>query len=479
MTLRKQALSGIFWTFLQQFSMQGITFFVSIIMARLLVPEEFGLIGMISIFIAIGRTLIDSGLSQSLIRVKEANHEDYNTVFYFNLAVSIIIYMIVYISAPFIASFYNQHILINIIRIYCLVFVTNAFGTIQTTMLTKALNFKTQMKVAVPSLVISSALGISMAYLGYGVWSLVWSAVTQSVFNVLQLWFWSLWRPTLTFSIEKFHYHFHYGYKLMLSGVLDTIFNNAFTIIIGKFFSPAQVGYYNRADSLKQLPVSNIAFVLNKVTFPLFASIHNEDVRLKSAYKKIMQMVIFLVAPMLIILAVLAEPLFRFLFTEKWLPSVPYFQILCANGILFPIHAYNLNILKIKGRSDIFLKLEIVKKILLLVIILIAFSFGIFGLLYGSVIFSILAFFINTHYTAKYINYSSFEQIKDIAPIITLAAFVGVILYFIDIFLVTITQYDIVRLIIGGVTAALLYATLAFSFKMHSLKELITIIKRK
>ncbi|QBZ97865.1 lipopolysaccharide biosynthesis protein [Flavobacterium sangjuense] len=479
MTLRKQALSGVFWTFLQQFSTQGISFIVSILMARLLLPSEFGLIGMIYIFIAIGRMLIDNGLSQSLVRNKEVSQEDYSTVFYFNLGGSILIYIAIYFLAPCIALFYKQDVLTLIIRLYCLVFLINAFGTVQSTILTKNMRFKTQMLVAIPSLVISSLVGISMAYMGFGVWSLVWSAIVQSFLSVLQLWFWSSWRPALLFSVEKFKYHFYYGYKLTLSGLLDVLFNNVYTIIIGKFFSPTQVGFFTRADSLKQFPVNNIAKILDKVTFPLFAHIQNDDVRLKSVYKKIMQMVIFLVAPLLIFLAVLAEPLFRFLFTEKWLPAVPYFQILCANGILYPIHAYNLNVLKVKGRSDLFLRLELVKKILLLVIILITFTFGIYGLLYGSVLFSILAFFINTHYTAKFINYTSFEQIKDIAPTIFLALFVGVLLYFIDIFVITISQYDIVRLLVGGFVSSILYALLAFSLKMHSFTELISIIKRK
>jgi len=478
MTLRKKALSGIYWTFLQQFSIQGISFLVSIVLARILVPAEFGLIGMISIFIAIGKSLVDSGLSQSLIRTKDATQEDYNTVFYFNLVGSLIIYLFIFVTAPYIALFYKQPILTLIVRLYCFIFVINAFDTVQTTMLNKQMNFKTQMKVTVPSLIISSVVGISMAYLGYGVWSLVWSAITQSFFNVLQLWFWSSWRPTLTFSIDKFKYHFHYGYKLTMSSLLDTIFNNAFTIVIGKFFSPAQVGYFTRADNLKQLPINNIASALNKVTFPLFATIQNDDVRMKNVYKKIMQMVIFLVAPMLIFAAVLATPMFRLLFTEKWLPAVPYFQILCANGILFPIHAYNLNILKVKGRSDLFLKLEILKKVLLIFVILISFYFGIFGLLYGSVIFSIVAFFINTHYTAKFINYKPFEQISHIAPAILLALFVGVLLYFIDKFVSLWASYDFIRLFVGGTIATIIYISIAYGFKMKSLQELISIIKK-
>ena len=479
MSLKKQALSGVFWTFLQQFGVQGISFVVSIILARVLLPSEFGLIGMISIFIGLGRTLIDSGLSQSLIRTENPSLSDYSTVFYFNLLGSLVIYVIILLLAPFVATFYNQPLLKNIISVYCLIFLINAFATIQTTILTKQLKFKTQMMVAVPSLLIGSITGITMAYMGFGVWSLVWSAIVQSFLNAIQLWFWSSWRPSLQFDWGRFNYHFHYGYKLAFSGVLDTVFNNLYSIIIGKFFSPAQVGFYTRADSLKQFPVTNIGNILNKVTFPLFASIQNDDIRLKNVYKKIMQMVIFIVAPLLVFLAVLAEPLFRFLFTEKWLPAVPYFQILCANGILYPIHSYNLNVLKVKGRSDLFLKLEVIKKVVLLGVILLSFPFGIYGLLYGSVFFSIGAFFINTHYTAKYLNYTSFEQIRHLAPTIVLSLFVGFLLFFIDIFVTGINSFDFFRLIIGLSLGVIIYLALAYGFKMKSLNELLLIIKRK
>ena len=421
MSLKKQAISGVFWTSIQQFITQGIGFVVSIILARLLLPAEFGLIAMIGIFMGIGASLMDAGLGSSLIRTDNPTQEDYSTVFFFNLAGSVIMYVLLYVVAPYIADFYKQDILTGIIRWYGVIFIINAFAMVQRTRLTKLLDFKTQMLVAVPSMVLGGAIGVLMAYYGYGVWSLVVMAITQSFVSTLQLWFYAKWKPAWVFNKEKFKYHFNYGYKLTLSGILDTVFVNAYTIIIGKFFAPAQVGFFNRADSLKQLPVSNVSAILNKVTFPLFAEIKNDDVRLKSVYKKIMQLVLFLIAPLLLILAALAEPLFRFLFTEKWLPAVPYFQILCWNGILYPIHSYNLNILTVKGRSDLFLKLEIIKKIMVVLVLLVSFQFGIYGLLYGAVFTSVLAFFINTHYSGKFINYKAWEQIKDILPLIFIA----------------------------------------------------------
>lgn len=478
-TLKKQAISGVFWSSLQQFGSQGIGFIVSIVLARLLLPAEFGLIAMIGIFMGIGATLMNAGLASSLIRTDNPTQEDYSTVFYFNLVGSLLMYILIYFTAPFIATFYKQEILVTIIRWYAIIFIINAFAIIQTTRLTKLLDFKTQMKISIPATILSGIVGVIMAYLGYGVWSLVVMAITQSLASTIQLWIYSNWMPSWVFNKEKFKYHFKYGYKLTLSGVLDTLFVNVYIIIIGKIFAPAQVGFYQRANTLKQLPVTNIGAILNKVTFPLFAEIKNDDVRLKNVYKKIMQVVLFLVAPLLLIMAALAEPLFRFLFTEKWLPAVPYFQILVFNGILYPIHSYNLNILKVKGRSDLFLKLEIMKKTLVLIVVLVSFQFGIYGLLYGSVLTSVLAFLINTHYTGKYLNYTSWEQAKDLIPIIFLAICCGALVFFIDGIFKDNMRYDILRLLIGSVIGITTYLILAYIFKMNSLTEIRTIFQRK
>jgi teichuronic acid exporter len=478
MSLKKQAVSGVFWSSIQLFSTQGIGFIVSIILARLLEPSEFGLIAMLGVFIGLGTALINGGLAQSLIRTQDTDDEDYSTVFFFNLIGSIIIYGIIFIIAPFIATFYNQESLTQILRVYSITFIINAFSTIQITILNKKLDFKTQMKVSIPSIIIGSTVGIAMAMNNYGVWSLVWSAIIQALVSTIQLWYFSKWKPLWVFNLTKFYHHFHFGAKLMISGVLDIIFSNSYTIIIGKFFVPAQVGFYSRADSLQMLPVGNIGSIITKVSFPLFASIQNDDVRLRKVYKSIMQMAIFVIAPTLVFMAILGEPLFRFLFTAKWLPAVPYFQILCINGILYPIHAYNLQILNVKGRSDLFLKLEIIKKILVVLIILLSFRFGIYGLLYGSVITSILCFFINTHYSGKFLNYTAWQQTKDLFPIIILSAIAGIVVYFFDIFVSTLSANDFVRLTFGGIAGIIIYLSMAIGFNFQSIKDIKNLIKK-
>jgi teichuronic acid exporter len=479
MSLKKQALSGVFWSSLQLFGTQGIGLVVSIILARLLLPAEFGLIAMLGIFMGLASTLINSGLTSSLIRTEHVDEEDYSTVFFFNLVVSCALYGFIMLLAPFIASFYNQPILTAVVRVYSITFVINAFSAIQITRLNKTMNFKTQLQVSIPSLLIGCVVGVTMAYLGYGVWSLVWSAIIQALASTVQLWIFTKWKPLWVFNMEKFKFHFYYGMKLMFSGILDLLFTNAYTIIIGKFFAPAQVGFYNRAEILQMFPVSAINSIIGKVAFPLFATIQNDDERLKMVYKKIMQMVLFLVTPTLILMAVIAEPLFRLLLTEKWLPAVPYFQILCFNGILYPIHSYNLQILMVKGRSDLFLKLEIVKKILTVVIILISFQFGIYGLLYGSVIGSVLCFFINTHYSGKFLNYTAWEQIKDILPILFVSVLVGGFVLVSDLVLENYYFIDFFRLAFAGILGVLLYIAIAYIFRLSSLFELITIAKRQ
>ncbi|CAM4239552.1 lipopolysaccharide biosynthesis protein [Gillisia hiemivivida] len=477
MSLRKQATSGLVWTFAEQFGNQLIGFVVSLILARVLLPAEFGLIGMIAILVGLGRVLVDSGLTQSLIRDKNSDQEDYSTVFYFNLVASILVYILIYFIAPLVSDFYSQPILTTIIRLYCLTFVFSAFKSVQMTRLTKQLNFKLQTMITLPSNIVGGITGIYMAYAGYGVYSLVWSQIVISIISTIQVWFYSKWKPSWQFNYTKFKDHFNYGYKLALSGIIDVLFKNSYLIIIGKFFPPQQVGFYTRAETMNQLPVNNISNALKKVTFPLFASIQGDNKRLKRAYRQIMQMVVYLISPVLIFLAVLAEPTFRFLFTEKWLPAVPYFQILCITGILKPIHSYNLNVLKVKGRSDLFLRLSVIEKALIIIGILIGLQFGIYGLLYAQVAVSATTFFMNAHYTDKFIDYSAWEQIKTLIPIIALATVCGALIYLVDYYIYS--KLDIVRMLIGGSIGAISYIGLSIIFKMDSYKHFKKLIAKK
>lgn len=478
MSLKKQALSGVVWSYTQQFGNQLITFAVSIILARILLPKEFGLIGMIAVLMGIGTTLFDGGMTSSLIRSKNLEKSDYSTVFIFNLLVSFVVYLLVFLLAPFIADFYDQPILKNITRWYALSFIFSAFGSVQNTILTKAMMFKKQALLTVPSLLVASIVALLMAKFGYGVWSLVGMTLVNTFLLSLILWLTSKWKPTLEFSIKKFKKHFNYGYKLTLSGVLDIIFSNIYQIVIGRFFSASTVGYYTRANQLMMMPVANVSTALNKVAFPLFAEMQNDNDRLRNAYKKIMLLVLFIVNPIIVLMLILAEPLTVFLFTDKWLPMVPLFKIICLSGLLYPLHLYNLLILQVKGRTDLFLKLEIVKKVLAVVVLILSFYYGLYGLLWGQFIFSILALFINSYFAGLMINYTMMQQLKDMIPLFVLSGFVGVCLYAIDHFVLN-HLVNIVRLLVSAVCGTILYLSTAYLFKFESLLEIKNIILKK
>jgi len=477
MSLKKQALQGFFWTFLEKFSSKIVSFVVSIILARLILPEEFGLLGLTYIFTGIATVLVSSGLSNSLIRSENLDNNDYSTVFYFNIGISVILYIILFFLAPYIAQFYEEERLTLIIQIYSLVFIFNAFGSIQKTILTIELNFKRQMTVTLPALIVSSALAIWMAYYGYGVWSLIWSAVVYSIMVAAQYWFYTKWKPLWAFSKEKFKTHFRFGYKLTLAGLVNILLNNAYYVIIGKFFTLTQVGYYQRAESLKDLPVTNLSMVLDQVTYPVFSKIQNDPDKLRNAYKLMMQLAIFAIAPVMAILIVVADSLFIVLYTEKWLPAAPFFQIMAVAAILYPIQAYNVNILKIKGRTDLVFKIVLFTRVLSILLIFAAFSFGIYALLWTQLITALLFFVIYSYFSGKLIDYSTWKQIKDIIPSIVLATLIGVLLHYVYINLEVVGSiWRLLLCIFIGFTS---YILAAYLLKMKQILYLFNLIKSR
>jgi len=415
-SLRKKAIGGVIWTFAQQFSVQIINFVVQIILARLLMPADFGLIAMLIVFISIGKMLMDGGMTSSLIRMKKPDQMDFSTVFVTNIIVSIAIYAIVFFCAPLISAFYEQHLLTDILRVFSLTFVIRAFAAVHEARLTKEMNFRTQMIMQVPATIVGAVVGVSMALNGYGVWSLVWLNVAQALTLTVLYWMFVGWLPTVRFNKRRFIYHFNFGYKLTLSGLLDTIYNDAYRIVIGKFFSPAQVGFFNQAETMRLFPVQQISSVMGKVTYPLFSNIDGDE-RLRYAYKTTMKLVLFVVIPMMLFLILVAEEGFTLLFGSKWLPAVPYFQVLAIASIIRPISSYNLNILKVKGRSDLFLKVEIIKKIIGTIAIVIGLPFGVMGLVISLTSVSFLFTTINMVYCGKLIDYSLWKQVKDVSKL--------------------------------------------------------------
>ena len=449
---------------------------MGIILARILSPAEFGLVGMITIFIAISQSFVDSGFQQALIRKKDADNTDFSTVFYFNLAVGVFFYVILYLSAGFISRFYEEEQLRNIVRVFGLVIVINSLAIIQRVRLTKSINFKLQTKISIAGSVTSGAIGIYMAYTGFGVWSLVWRTVINQVLQTSLLWIFSKWRPVLIFSTNAFRNMFSFGSRLLIIGLLDTLFNNIYLLVIGKYFSATDLGYYTRADQFSKLPSQNITNVIKKVSYPVMATIQDNDKKLKEGYKKLIINTMYLSFMLMLPLAALAKSLIITMIGEKWIPSVIYLQLLCFVGVFYPLQALNLNILNVKGRSDLFLNLAVIGKILAIPVIIIGIITGIKFLIIGMIFFSFIAYFINSYYSGKLINYSIKEQISDIAPSFVLALFIS-ILVFIPSLLFNIKP--MFMLLSQSLLAALLIIMLSELFRLRGYLEVKLILSNK
>jgi len=479
MSFKNTTKQSFFWSFLIQFSFQSIGFIVSVMLARILMPADFGIIGMITIFITIGRLLVDGGLGSSLVRSKDLTQLDYSTVFFSNILMSVVLYVVLFILSPFIAAFFEYSSLEALLKVYGLVFIISSFSTVQSTRLNKNLQFKTQFKLLLPSLLISAAVAVWMAYSGYGVWSLVGKEIVFAVLASIQLWLYSKWTPTFAFDKAVFKHHFNFGYKIMLTETIKSLFNDSNKVVIGKMFTPTQLGLFTRAQSMQELPTSILFNAFNRVAFPLLSQINNDDVRLKSVYRRLVAAVSFVVIPLLLFLGLFAHSIFILLLTAKWNAAVPYFQILVLAGIFAPLRTYNLNICKVKGRSDMVLKFTILECVLIALNLTLIIWFGIYGLLYGLVIINILLALITGYFSGLLIDYKLRTQLMDILPIFLLAATTILITYVIDLLLDPYNDSHIVRLTVGAISAFCIYFTGAYLFKFKSLNELLTIVKKR
>lgn len=444
-------------------------------MARILSPEDYGAIAMLAIFVAISQSFIDSGFSNALIRKVDRTEKDYATVFYFNIVVGIVFYLILFFTSPLIASFYNTPILEPLTKVIALNLFFNSMCVVQQARLTIRLDFKTQAVVSLISVVLSGAVGLWMAHAGYGVWSLAIQTVLQTAFRMVFFWLLAKWRPIEKFSKESFKEMFSYGSKLLASGLLDTIYRNVYTIIIGKVFSSSTLGYYSRADQFAQFPSSNLTGILQRVTFPILSTIQNEEERLRINYRKFLRLSAFIVFPLMIGLAAVAEPFIYLVLTPKWAGIVPVLQVICLAYMWYPIHAINLNLLQVKGRSDLFLKLEIIKKGNITLMLLLTVPLGILAICIGKIINSILSLVINTYYTGKLIRVGFFMQMRDILPILLNC----VAMYLVITVVIHFIPNHLLKLAIGILSGVFYYITMASLFKSAELKELLLIIKRK
>lgn len=477
MSLKKRTLNGFIWNFLDTFLLKGFSFLGLILIARWIGPEEFGLIGMIAIFIAIGNSLIDGGLSASLIRTKDVDYRDFSTIFFINILISVFIYILIYISAPFIANFFNQSVLVQIVRVYCLVFIISGFSSVQLAILSKEMKFKLIMLINIPSTIIGVCIGIYMAYNGYGVWSVVCMYISNQALLTILLWLTSKWKPSLVFSKNKLKKHYLFGYKLLLSSLLIRVFENVHSIIIGKFFPVATLGLFERAKKFTDYPSSILISVISKVTYPMLVLLKDDSEKIAIIYRKLLRISFFVTAPLLLGLAAIAEPMFKLVLGESWVGAIPFFQILCLSAMFYPIHSFNTNALKVYGRSDWFLKLELIKKAITVLSLFIGFQFGIFGLIWSSVFTSIISLFINSTYSGKLLNYKRKEQLFDIIPILLLSIVTFVIIYTIVFYMKNYS--NILQLLTSAFVGFIFYLGVNYSFRKSPIHDLIEIFNKR
>ncbi len=474
-SLKKKTVNGVIWSAIDRFSTQGIQFVFSILIARLLMPSDYGVIAMLGIFLAVSNTFVDSGFGAALVQKANRTETDFSTVFYFNIVVAIIFYALLWLASPYIASFYNIPMLKDVTRVVALTLIFSALGGIQSAQLSIAINFKTRAIISLISALSTGCLGLYLAYSGYGAWALVFQMVFSSLLNTILLWCFVRWMPSLVFSWQSFRQLFSFGSKLLASALLDTIYNNVYTLVIGKVYSSSSLGLYSRASGLAQYPSSNITGVLQSVTFPVLCSIQNDEERLADAYKRFIRMSAFVVFPLMIGLASVAEPFIRVVLTDKWEGAIYLLQIVCFSMMWYPIHAINLNILQVKGRSDYFLKLEIIKKIQGVCILCITVPISIVAMCYGSIASSLLSLVWNTYYTKRLIGYGFFSQIKDLLPIIIHSLLMGAIVLLVTHFI----EVMWVKLFAGILAGGIYYILGAYIMHFDELKEVLAIIKRK
>ncbi len=474
-SLKKKTVSGILWSSIERFSVQGIQFVIMIIMARILLPSDYGMIGMLAIFIAISQVLIDSGFSNALIRKKDRTEIDCSTVFYFNIVVGIILYLILFLVAPLIAKFYNVQELTSLTRVVAINLFVNSLTVVQRAILTIRVDFKTQAKASFSAAFLSGLIGIGMAYKGYGVWALAIQTVLNGIINASLLWFLSKWKPIKVFSYHSFKELFSFGFSLLLSGLFNVIYLNIYTIVIGKKFSSKDLGFYTRADQFAQFPSINLTGILQRVTYPILSNIQDDKERLTLAYRKILRLSAYIVFPLMIGLAVLATPLINCLLTEKWNFTALLLQILCVAYMWYPVHMINLNLLQVKGRSDLFFRLEIIKDGLGILILCITMPLGLVAMCCGLIFSSLIGLTINTYYTGKLIGLGFFKQLHDLMPSILYSFSMGGLVFF----LISFIPNDFFQIIAGISVGIVYYLVISFLTKSQELAELLLLMKKK
>lgn len=450
-SLKDKTIKGMGWSVAENVTRMGVTFMVSIILARLLSPDEYGLIGILTIFIAIFNAIVDSGFTNALIRKRDVTDTDYSTVFYTNLILSVVLATVLFFSAKPISVFFERPELISLTKVMSSVVVINALAIVQRARTTKAIDFKTQTKITFISSVGSGITGIAMAYLDYGVWALVVQQVSNQLLSTLLFWLYNRWMPKLIFSLVSFKEMWAFGSKLLVSGLIDTTWKEIYQVVIGKCYSPVTLGLYTRAKQFADLCSSNLTSVVQRVSYPVLSSIQEDRERLKSAYQRVIKTTMLPTFVLMLGMAACAKPMIQVLIGEQWLECVPMLQIICTSGMLYPLHAINLNMLQVQGRSDLFLRLEIIKKIIAIGPLLLGIFVDIYLMLAGSLVTNFIAYYLNAYYSGPFLNYSIKEQVKDILPSLGVAVAMAIPVFAISLIPMNPFILLLLQIVLGGI----------------------------
>ncbi|WP_433779244.1 lipopolysaccharide biosynthesis protein [Flavobacterium anhuiense] len=466
-SLSSTAVKGIIWSAIDKFAVQLGQFTISIILARILMPEDFGLLGMLAIFIALSQTFIESGMGLGLIQRQDRTNIDFSTVFVFNLAVSTLFYLLLFFSAPLIASYFDQPLLIDLTRILGLNLFINSLSIVQRTKLTIAMDFKAIAKTNVIGVILGGIAGVIAAMKGFGVWSLVLQTLLGSFSSALSLWFFSHWKPSIAFSRTSFKNLFGFGSKLLLSGLYAQLINNVYNIFIGKYFSISSLGYYTRAKGFADISAGTITSILQQATFPILASVQNDKEKLVSVYRRMIRMSSFCIMPIMTLIALLAKPIVILLLTEKWIFVIPLLQWMVFARIFFPMSAINMNLLNAIGRSDLFLKMDLSKLPITAIAMIVTIPLGVTAMVIGQVVTSGISFFLNAYLPGKFYGYGPLSQLKDMFPVLLATMGMSLLVFLLTLFLDSL----ILQLIIGSILAAFSYLFFSWLLKLEELFE--------
>lgn len=477
--IKSKVLSGLFWRFGERIAAQGVSFVVSIILARMLDPSHYGAIALVTVFITFANVFVTSSFGNSLIQKKDADNVDFSSVFYFNIILGILVYAVVFIMAPYIAGYFNMEILCPVLRVLGLRLIVAGANSVQHAYVSKQMLFKRFFWSTLGGTIGSAILGITMAYMGFGIWALVVQYMFNSIIDTLVLWFTVKWRPKLAFSLKRLKNLFSYGWKFLVSSLLDTGYNELRSLVIGKMYTPADLAYYNKGKNFPNLIVTNVNSSIQSVLFPAMANCQDKKEQVKSMCRRSIRTSSYIMLPLMTGLALVAEPFVKLLLTEKWLQCVPYLQIACFTFAFMPIHTANLQAIKAMGRSDIFLKLEIIKKIMGLAVLIFVAPFGVLAIAFSGILTTILSSIINSYPNRKLLNYNYFEQLKDLfngfLPLIVMS----VLVYLTG--LVNIGEFPLIvmQVIVGMISYVAVSALTKNDSFIYALEIVKSFIKRK